>query len=447
MKKRRRNQLSVLLDGRVARLGLGVLLAGTLGVSAEGQTEAFQSSAVPRDSNRELRSKTWSVYAEGGLSWATGVWYPSLDAKRSYKQSPAVGGGVDFTLCPWVRIGAEYIWSRYRREQRLSSLDQSTMPIKAYGNYAVNYHNAKLGVGFNLMELWSTRGAQWLNVWVGSGVGYMMARGTEYTLAFSNTQTQDGTTSPLTAGTSISNESTVLITGNVQTNNRHEKFERIYVPASVHVEADVSRQVTLGLKGELDWVLSRKELAPKHLVFAMATLRYNFVPSRASVLRRHYEGELRLLNAELNALREQSEEDRLRAERLEKEKGALEGANSELSKKLSDCESSKPQVSTDRISHFVQFDHNSSYISREEGDRLRLFAQGVQGRKLRLVAEASTPGSKSYNQQLSERRLKRVISALISEGISEGSLSPRTAVGEENGISTSAGRRVTITAE
>lgn len=103
----------------------------------------------PRDLNSELRHRTWSVYTQGGLSWATGVWYRNIDAKRSYRQSAAAGGGFDLTIRPWVRVGAEYIWSRYRREQRLSALDAETMPVKAYGNYMMNLHNAKLGVGCN----------------------------------------------------------------------------------------------------------------------------------------------------------------------------------------------------------------------------------------------------------------------------------------------------------
>ena len=114
----------------------------------------------PRDLNSELRHRTWSFYTQGGLSWATGVWYRNIDAKRSYRQSAAAGGGVDFTIRPWVRVGAEYIWSRYRREQRLSALDAETMPVKAYGNYMMNLHNAKLGVGLNLMEIWPERRAQ-----------------------------------------------------------------------------------------------------------------------------------------------------------------------------------------------------------------------------------------------------------------------------------------------
>lgn len=143
----------------------------------------------PRDLNSELRHRTWSFYTQGGLSWATGVWYRNLDAKRSYRQSAAAGGGVDFTIRPWVRVGAEYIWSRYRREQRLSALDTKAMPVKAYGNYMMNLHNAKLGVGLNLMEIWPERRVQWLNIWAGTGAGYTFGRGNEYGIHFSNTLT------------------------------------------------------------------------------------------------------------------------------------------------------------------------------------------------------------------------------------------------------------------
>ena len=48
----------------------------------------------PRDLNSELRHRTWSFYTQGGLSWATGVWYRNLDAKRSYRQSAAAGAAL-----------------------------------------------------------------------------------------------------------------------------------------------------------------------------------------------------------------------------------------------------------------------------------------------------------------------------------------------------------------
>ena len=242
----------------------------------------------PRDLNSELRHLTWSVYTQGGLSWATGVWYRNLDAKRSYRQSAAAGGGFDLTIRPWVRVGAEYIWSRYRREQRLPALDAETMPVKAYGNYMMNLHNAKLGVGLNLMEMWPERRAQWLNIWAGTGAGYTFGRGNEYGIHFSNTLTQGGQTTPLAGGASISNDDAITITGNVRTTNRHERFNTFYIPASLHVEADLGRRLTVGLKGEADWLLNRGDIAPRRYAFALVTLRYNLVPSRAKVQRAYY---------------------------------------------------------------------------------------------------------------------------------------------------------------
>ena len=91
----------------------------------------------PQQYNKDVRTGTWSIYAQGGLSWVTGLWYQNVDAKKSYSLSPAVGGGVDYTIRPWVRVGAEYLWSRYRGEQRFSQIE-ATMPMKLYGNYLMN---------------------------------------------------------------------------------------------------------------------------------------------------------------------------------------------------------------------------------------------------------------------------------------------------------------------
>ena len=405
----------------------------------------------PRDLNSELRHRTWSFYTQGGLSWATGVWYRNLDAKRSYRQSAAAGGGVDFTIRPWVRVGAEYIWSRYRREQRLSALDAETMPVKAYGNYMMNLHNAKLGVGLNLMEIWPERRAQWLNIWAGTGAGYTFGRGNEYGIHFSNTLTQGGQTTPLTGGASISNDDAITITGNVRTTNRHERFNTFYIPASLHVEADLCRRLTVGLKGEMDWLLNRGDIAPKGYAFALVTLRYNLVPSRARVQRAYYEGEISALGGRLDALRLEADRSRARADEAEEALRLAETRNADLQGLLSDCEEcraraeAEAEASAAPASHFVQFDHNSSHVGGAEADRLRAFARSVRGERLALVAEASTPGGEDYNVRLSERRLRRVVEILVSEGISAGDLRPATAIGARNGKPSAEGRRVTIT--
>lgn len=448
MNRRRSKPLIPLLGGRWARACLTALLTAVVAVGAQAQTADEGRTQPPRDQNRELRTGTWSIYAEGGLSWATDIWYQNLDAKKSYKVAPAVGGGVDYTIRPWVRMGAEYVWSRYRREQRFSQLDTKTMPVKAYVNYLVNYHDARLGAGFNVMELWPNRRTQWLNIWAGTGVGCTFAKGNEYGIYFSNTKTQGGKTSPFIDGESVSNDGSITMTGSVRTSNRHENFKKLYVPASLHIEADVSRQLSIGLKGEIDWLMNRKAIAPKNYAFALVTLRYNFVASRAKVQRTRYEGEIATLGDRLNVLQRKAAEAKELADEAENARRQAEQKNADLQHRLQDCETAKPAVTAAvQPSHFVQFDHNSSFISRAEADRLKAFAQSVRGKKLSLLAEASTPGSDDYNVQLSERRLRRVVEALVKEGFSPEDLHPTTAIGEQNGKPSAEGRRVTITVE
>lgn len=430
----------------MTRTGLMVLLSCTFAAAAHGQSALLAEDPQPLpDFNRQARTHTWSVYAQGGLSWASGVGYQSLDAKRSYQQSPAVGGGIDYHLAPWVRVGGEYLWSRYRREQRLSALDPKQMPVKTYGNYLVNYHKVRLGVDFNLMELWPRRRAQWLNVYFGTGLGYLFARGNEYGIWFNNTVTQGGTTQPLTPGATLNNEGSLTFTGNVRTVNEHSSFRGFYVPASLHCEANLSSRVAVGLKGEMDWLLARKDRAPKHLAFALATVRYNFAPSRAQALTAHYEGEIRLLNDRLNALRREADAERERAAQAERQQQELRQHLDALAQRPpSHAPAAQPAALPP---HFVQFAHNSSYFDATEAERLRNFAQSAKGRILNLVAEASTPGNVDYNQALSERRLQRVIDFLIQAGFDRGNLRPTIAVGEQNGKPSAEGRRVTITVE
>ena len=442
MNKRRTKPLIRLLSSRWAKTSLMVVFAALVAVGAQAQATEGGGTQPPRDENSVLRTRTWSIYAHSGLSWATDVWYPSINAKKSYSLAPVAGGGIDFTIRPWVRVGAEYLWSRYRREQRMSVLDTKTMPVKAYGSYLMNYHNAKLGLQFNFMELWSARRAQWLNIWIGTGVGYTFARGNEYAITFSNTQTQNGQTQPIGSGATVGNESSVTITGNVRSANRHERFNTLYVPASLHFEADVSRRFTIGLKGEMDWLFNRKDIAPKNLVFALAALRYNFVPSRAQVLRAFYEGEIASLNERVNTLRDERGAAEARASREDAAKSKALREKADLERRLADCER-RPQPESS-LTYLVLFDHDKADMSREEVRKLRVFARSVKGRKLSLTAEASTPGDDAYNQRLSERRLQRVVMVLKSEGIATADIDPQTAIGSRNGIATADGRRVTV---
>lgn len=439
----RTKKLITLSGGRWARIGFSVLLTSLFTVGAQAQTVSEGKADLLRNTNKELRTRTWSVYAQGGLSWANGVWYQNQDAKKSYKQSPAVGGGIDFTIRPWIRVGADYIWSRYRREQRFDKLDTDASPAKTYGNYVINTHNVKLGVQFNFMEFWPNRKPQWLNIWMGTGLGGTFARGNEYGIWVGNTVSENGNTKPFFGDINISNDATVTVTGKVATVNRREKFDKLFIPATLHIEADVSRQFTLGLKGEMDWLLNRQEVAPKHLIYAMATVRYNFVQSRSRKLRNYYDGELAALNDRTNNLRQEADAEKARADRESALRQKAEQQNADLQRQLDDCQKSKKTVVATQ-EHFVQFAHNSSYMSREEMDRLRSFARSVKGKKLTVVAEASTPGTSDYNQLLSERRMKRVVDVLVKEGFAPQDIQPQVAIGSKEGKKAAEGRRVTI---
>ena len=226
--------------------------------------------------------------------------------------------------------------------------------------------------------------------------------------------------------------------------NRHEKFNKLYIPAILHLEADVSRQFTLGLKGEMDWLINHKKVAPESYTYAMATVRYNFVPSKARKLRNYYIDEWEKLNARANSLRQQTDAEKARAEREAALRQQAEQENSNLQHQLDDCQKSRQTVA-ESPEHYVQFAHNSSYLTQEEMIRLRSFARSMKGQKLAILAEASTPGTPEYNQAISERRLKRVVSILLEEGFAAADLHPQTAIGARNGKATAEGRRVTIT--
>lgn len=428
-------------------MGFLALLFIVVSVPSRAQQKTLDGTQVYGDYSA-LRTNTWSVYLQGGTSWARGVWYQNESARWSYGVSPAVGAGFDYNFFPWVRLGVEYLYSGYRREQRLSELNINADPVFAYGNYTVRYHNIKMVAGFNLMEVFPERRTTWLNLYAGTGAGYMLANGNEYGIYFSTTQTQNGVTTPVSGNIQVDNESPLVITSNVTTRNLASAFNRVYVPVSLHLEADINPRLTIGLKGESNWVLNRREIAPKGLFFALATLRYNFVPGKAQMMKKRcIEKEMEMNNRLQLALAE-AEAKRIIAEKAVAEQKRLNQENETLKKDLEECQKSHVVVEIaderEKQSHYVQFDHNSSYFNAEEAEKLKAFASQIVGKKLSLVAEASTPGEEQYNQILSEQRLQRVLDALVKMGIPRQDLQPAIAIGEARGIPTAEGRRVTI---
>ena len=185
-------------------------------------------------------------------------------------------------------------------------------------------------------------------------------------------------------------------------------------------------------------MLQRNNVAPKQLYYGLATVRYNFVTSRAQVCRTYYRGEIVKLLERINVLQEEFAAAQAEAAREAALRQQVEQEKAALEVRLADCE--KGQM----VSHFVQFENNSSELSVVELAKLRQFAQTARGKKLSLLGEASTPGTSGRNQTLSEHRLARVVMVLMQEGFSLEDLQPQNAVGAKNGKPDASGRRVTI---
>lgn len=229
----------------------------------------------------------WSVYGGGGLSRASGVGYPNLNAGRSLDFSPSGAVGVDFTLRPRARFGAEYLWARWRREQRPEAPDPSAMPFKAYGSRLTDGHSVKLHADFNLMGFRKGGKTLGLDIWAGTGVGFMSGVGNEYSLFFSTTRTCGGATVPVAGEVSVSDGGSTTITGNVRSVNDGVRFSRVFIPATLHFEAGLSRRWTAGVKCEADFPAGRGKDAPEQVFSALFTLRYHFVRCRAQSPSRH----------------------------------------------------------------------------------------------------------------------------------------------------------------
>ena len=60
--------------------------------------------------NDTVRTRTWSVYAQGGLTWWQGLRGVDVSNAR-HPLTPDAAVGVDYNIRPWIRVGlkAEYI--------------------------------------------------------------------------------------------------------------------------------------------------------------------------------------------------------------------------------------------------------------------------------------------------------------------------------------------------
>lgn len=424
-------------------------------------------TSVTAQENKTLRTNTWSAYAQGGMSWATGLEYKNINNATGMSVSPEAGLGVNYNLRPWVRFGLNWEISKFKREQRFNEFQpvapsfgnpaegftklESNYGGIAYGKMWTRYNNLDLTAEFNIMEIWPNRKLSKFNLYAGLGAGVMFAKGNTYTIGMgSEYWTDPDNYDPIGNSAVKDNWSS---TAWVKANNAHHNFCAFYIPVVLSAEYDLTPRFTLGLKGGYKAVISGHHMAANGIETLAVVVRYNFLGAKHGVRsnKRKYEDAMAAYNAlknDYDALYAQNEaneaEARKAAQDCRKAIDKLNNENEALRQTLNDCQekcAAEPEVV------IIQFGWGMSRISKDDLQRLESLAQNIKADEkimINLTGEASADGSKRANQRLSEKRLKNVMDALNNMGIDSNRIRSAKAIGDKNRVFNAANRRVEI---
>lgn len=422
--------------------------------------------------NDTVRTHTWSIYGQGGASYYHGMRGASVkDSRRPV--SPDAALGLDYNIKPWVRVGlnleytmlkatGKFISSRTEKTDGFVITDPTTN--KTYNTtletkidmlqnrYNMHYTMADINADFNFMELWPNRKAQWLNLWIGTGVGYLHGW-SRHTATTSYSELAEA------KGDAYYN---VYSHNYLKTNVEKRQVNALYIPVSLSLEFDITPRWTVGLAGQYKYLPLDRNLTPKGIASGGVLLRYNFVGKRmptnkARLLRSladqeemkdAYEKQI----ADQEAMKDTYEKqiaDSLRSNFVGKRltnKTRLLQALDDLKALVEDCQDAKEEVT----GHEVYFNVGKTEITEQEGLRLDDFIGQIKAMgeyKLTIIGEASSDGTSPKNQELSEERLNNVVTFLKKRGVTDYDIKFEKAVGDSNGCPDPKCRRVQIMVE
>lgn len=383
----------------------------------------FADVVAQERGNSAYRTATWSLYAEGGATMAHGLGMSSVDAAPGMNIFPEIGAGVSFNIRPWIRLGVNYDFSKYAREQRFSEFQPLEIPAgegtlsEQYGGLVyskmwTHYHAADLTLEFNIMELWRNRQDRRLNLYAGAGFGWLFASGNTYDISMGHERW---------SGSYKETINTWLDA----VNSRH-KYDVGYVPMLLSAEFDVSPVVTVGVQGNYKRLLSRDN-APKGIGTASVVLRLNILGSKSgyrSTGRKLRESELALAamtvagaaaKADCEASGKAKDEALASAKT---ENAALKSRVEALEKENAGLKARRTNEVLQDLT--VQFSNDSFKLSAAAKTDLEAFAgrlKSTEGVELVVVGEASATGNSGHNQRLSELRIETVLDYLRRQGI------------------------------
>lgn len=408
----------------------------------------FADVVAQERGNSAYRTATWSLYAEGGATMAHGLGMSSVDAPPGMNIFPEIGAGVSFNIRPWIRLGLNYDFSKYAREQRFSefqplgSTGDGTLSEQygglAYSKMWTHYHAADATVEFNLMELWRNREDKRFNLYAGAGFGWIFAKGNTYDISMGHERWSEPYKETINTWLDA-------------VNTRH-KYNVGYVPMLLSAEFDVSPVVTVGLQGNYKRLL-KCDNAPKGIGTASVVLRLNILGSKSgykSTGRKLRESELALaamtvagaaVKADCEASGKAKDEALASAKT---ENAALKSRVEALEKENAGLKARRTNEVLQDLT--VQFSNDSFKLSAAAKTDLEAFAgrlKSTEGVELVVVGEASATGGSGHNLRLSELRIETVLDYLRKQGV-DCSRALRQPLGDSAGDSSDSARRATI---
>lgn len=396
--------------------------------------------------NDSVRTRTWSIYVQGGISNYHGVRSALFDnAKRTL--SPDLNLGVKYNLKPWVRLGVNAGYTMLKavnkNVQSFTTTENGFLINDQPGVLTItadrlqnknNMHVLGLDANadFNILQLWPQRKAQWLNLYAGAGLGYMHGWNR-------NSLTWSYYKRAVAEGDGYNN---VYTHASMKSSGGKNQFNALYIPLSLSLEFDVMRQLTLGVIGQYKCIPTKADFSPKGIYSAGVVIRYNFVKSKSKLQRKQIADLYSRLDAnqvdcdkEKETLKRQSEAE---TERLKKQAEDLQRQVDEMR----EAAEKKKEAST-----VVYFENNSSELSPEAVAQLNAFVEQIKAnpeKEVMIISSANTVGYKKRNKKLSDSRLSVMKQFLIEQGLDDVRFKSEVSLGDTGMTNSPDCRRVIV---
>lgn len=328
-----------------------------------------------------------------------------------------VGGSIGFNYIQSYATATNYgswITYNYMLEGKPTTMttkwatlmDSNTMPTFRIG----------ADVEFNPLNIWmKDRKLQEINLWVGTGLGYMY--GNNYkasSMAFKEQAYAKG-----------DDYFHVYEHSYIRSEGKNYNVNQLVIPFKAAVEYDIFPFLTVGVQGEVNVLPINVKYSPVCMGSASINVRYNFLGGRYKSYKTRYEEscvKISDLEAEIAALKARKPEVK------EVEKIVYKEVIKEVVK----------EVITSENLVTVYFRQNSTGLSTQAKSAINQLVARLKANpdmKIKsMVASANTiGGTKSANKRTSEKRMNEVVKYLKESGISSEMLSKveKHSIGDE----------------